>query len=112
MSEVGPFAVAADHNPVGFHQVRYRAALAKEFRIADHIEFRAGLIVAANRVRHLFACFYGNRAFIDNDAVFLEHRRNFTGDTFDIGEIHAAIRLRGRGNRDENNLGSVHALFD
>ena len=106
-------AVAADDDPVRLHEVGDRASFAQELRVADHVEFGPGLVVAPDRIRDLFAGSHGDGAFIHDDAVLagFEDGGDFAGDFFDVGQVHAAVGLGRGGDGDEHDLRVVHPLL-
>ena len=105
-------AIRSDNDSIRIHQVGDRASFPEKLRIADYIEIDACLVISPDCFRHLFPGFDWYGALVDDDAIFFQHLSDFARDTFDVGEVHAAVWLRGRGNCDENNLRMVNAVFD
>ena len=63
----GGLAIAADHDPVGFHEILDRCALFEELRVGDHIK-RMGR-VRRHRLTHLICCPHRHRALEHDHAV-------------------------------------------
>ena len=100
-----------DDNAIGLHQVLDGGTFAQELGITDDIDVSTG-IVAADGLRHFFAGLYRDRAFIDDDAVFLDVDGDFPGDSLDEAEVDAAIGLRWCRYGDENDLGFLDGIAD
>src|SRR5438067_1370768 len=106
----GVFALRADHDAVGLHQVGHRAAFAQEFRIADDIELGPVSVVTLDRFAHLLAGFHRHRAFVHDHAITGQDIGDIARDFLDEAEIYATVRLRRRRHGDENDLRIIHAF--
>ncbi len=105
-------AIRSNNDSVRIHEVGDGASFPEKFRIADDVKIDAGLVVSSDRFRDLFAGLNRHGALVDDDSIFLENLGDLARNSFDVGEVHAAVGLRRRGNRDENNLGMLNAIFD
>src|SRR5437868_11638091 len=106
------FILRSDDYAIGLHQIADGTAFAQKFRIADDIELRPMSIVALDRFGYFLACFYRNRAFIDNYPVVGQDPGNFARHFLNKTEIDAAVVLgRGR-NGDEDNLRILHSFLN
>src|SRR5271165_2640901 len=105
-------AIRSDNDSIWIHEVGDSASFPEKFRIADHIKINACLVISPDRLRHLFPGLDRNGALVDDDAIFLEYLGDLARNSFDVGEVHAAVWLRWSGDSNENNLGMLNAIFD
>src|SRR6266853_2937536 len=94
------------------HQIVDGTAFAQEFRITNHVKFRAVTIIAFNRFGYFFASFYRHRALIDDDPVIGENAGDLARDFFDETQIDAAIALRWSWHGNKNDLRVIDAFFN
>src|SRR5260370_2139949 len=105
-------AIRSDNDSIWIHQVGDSASFPEKFRIADHIKINACLVISSDSFGHLFPGFDRNGALVDDDAIFLEYVGDLACNSFDVGEVNAAVWLRWSGDCNENNLGMLNAIFD
>src|SRR5205085_10644938 len=106
------FALRANNDAVGMHQIVNGAAFAQKLRITDHIKLGAVTIVTLNRFGHFLAGLYRHRALINDNAVIGQDTGNFARDFFDKAQVYASIGERGSGNGDENYLRIIDSFLD
>src|SRR5882724_3042404 len=106
------FALRSDDNTIRPHQIRYCAAFAQKFRVADHIEARAVAVVSFDRFGYLLARFYGHCALVNDHAIISQDSGDFSGNLFKKTQIDIAIWLLRSRNSDEHNLRIVYALLN
>src|SRR5260370_29581897 len=104
-------AIRSDNDSIWIHQVGDSASFPEKFRIADHIKINACLVISSDSFGHLFPGFDRNGALVDDDAIFLEYVGDLACNSFDVGEVNAAVWLRWSGACNENNLGMLNAIF-
>src|SRR5438874_4973605 len=93
------------------HQIVDSTAFAQEFRITNHVKFRAVTIIAFNRFGYFFASFYRHRALIDDDSVIGENAGDLARDFFDETQLAAAVALTWSRHRNKNDLRVIDAFF-
>ena len=105
-------ARGADPNDhaVRAHEIIDRKTFAEEFRIADDIEFYAGLAITFDRLGDFVAGLDRDSAFIDHDLVTGHGLGDFASDLFDETQIDGAIGQRGGGDRDKNDIRFLNAF--
>jgi hypothetical protein len=102
----------SDHDAIGLHQIRDRAAFAEKFRIADHVELGAVPVVTLDRLAHFLAGLHRDGALVHDHAIARQNVGNFSRDFLNEAKIDTAVRLLRSGHGDEDDLRIVDAVLD